>query len=120
MLTHTLNPEQVTKVNQPELKTRELAMEWAEAFANGPHRRIILDLSEVEFMSRSFADQLYKEKKRLALAGTIIECIGKQEQVLYMLQAVADTQNRTDRHEVNLKPVHYTTAESAFAFLLSL
>jgi anti-anti-sigma regulatory factor len=89
------------------LNSRELATEVANQIRNSNANQAELDFSEVEFMSRSFADQFFKEKlKLLQVHNILIEVKNANEEITAMLKAVANTQNVTDRKISTINILH--------------
>jgi len=82
--------------------------------------RVILNFHSVEFISRSFADELIKKQQEFESVGTPVIYLNANESVLKMLQAVSRTQNKTYRELKKVPVYHYTDRELLRDFLLSV
>lgn len=79
---------------------------------------IELDFSEVDFMSRSFADQFHKEKLEWAKNNDLVILIkDAPDQVIEILQAVSKTQKSKIYKMANTPVYSYSQNDSLFAFL---
>lgn len=80
-----------------------------------------LDFVHVDFMSRSFADQLHKERVRLQQQMKCeIVVINANKEIYEMLEAVAKTQNHSKRKQDQV-PVHkFSDAKALSDYLLTL
>lgn len=78
------------------LHTREAAVLLLQAVAAHPCNTIELDFTDIDYISRSFADQFHSDKLSLAADSqkTII-VTNANEEVVRILQALARTQNKT-------------------------
>ena len=84
-------------------------------------QNIELDFSEVEFMSRSFADQFHKEKVMLmSKHNVMVEVLNANEEVINMLKTVARTQNKPNRKFKVLPLYKFSDAETLNDYLLSI
>ncbi len=80
------------------LTSREVVDELVNQILNSQANRAELDFSDVEFISRSFADQFIKEKLKLLQENSIlIEVNNAKEEITEMLKTVANTQNTIER-----------------------
>jgi hypothetical protein len=102
-----------------ELKTRELARKITNQFCEYSNCRILYDLSKVEFISRSFADEFYKKMIFLQREGVIVKVDKAQDDVLSMFLAVHNTQNSPAK-EVHLQAVRYNSFEDTIRYLKSI
>ena len=103
------------------LHTRQAATEILEAVIQNPCNHIELDFAEVEYVSRSFADQFHAEK--LVIAGQYQKNIivtNANEEIIKMLQAVARTQDKVFREYEEIPVYNYTNWKSLEIFLLSV
>ena len=89
------------KENNIELKFRSQANNLADQFRNAHASEIFYYVDSVEVMSRSFADQLHKEIETLKSDNILVFIKGANTQVQAVLQAVAQTQNATQRETGN-------------------
>lgn len=72
-------------------------------FLSPSQKEITFDFSAIDFMSRSFADQFYKEFQKLASDNSVYISISNAPvQVIDILDAVAKTQTTKDRSTSNL------------------
>lgn len=103
------------------LVTREAATSFMLQIKKLPWNTIELDFSNIEFISRSFADQLHKEKIELWEANEKkVNVSNACEAVFQMLQAVSKTQNKPDRVIPDIEVLHFNDRKSLKAFLSSL
>ena len=80
------------------LTSREVVSEIVNQIMNLHANQVELDFTDVEFISRSFADQFFKEKLKLMQELQIlVEVRNANIEVSEMLKAVANTQNVSDR-----------------------
>lgn len=80
------------------LNTREAAVQLTDLIRENPCEVIELDFTDVEFMSRSFADQFIKEELQLKAKFNIaIDIINANEEVINILNVVCNTQHKTKR-----------------------
>lgn len=89
---------QVSKLLGQTIHTREAAKFLLADVKNDLCEKVELDFSDVDYISRSFADQFHADKIQLALdQQKQIIVTNATEEVINMLQAVAKTQNKTYR-----------------------
>ena len=98
------------------LATRELARELAQCYREHNRDYVRVDMSAVEFMSRSFADEIHKAKIDLANEGIVVELYNQKPEVAAVLRAVAHTQQVHLRPVAQLQPVHYTRLQAVALF----
>ena len=79
-----------------------------------------LDFSKVEFMSRSFADQFYKERADLRNKGVAVFLLNADEEINKILEAVGRTQDKKDRNFNDIKIVRFANINEASNFLCSI
>lgn len=102
------------------IHTREAADTLLQVAETHPCDEVDLDFSGVEFISRSFADQFHVDKICLAQKiNKIIIVTNANEPVINMLQAVAKTQNKTDRKFMHVPVYRYNDLKSVERFLIS-
>ena len=103
------------------LHTRQAATELLQAIAQNSCDHIELDFANVEYISRSFADQFHADKLKLAASSTKnIIVSNANEEVFKMLQAVANTQHKVNRDYEKIPVYYYTDWNSLERFLLSI
>jgi len=103
------------------LHTRQAVTQLLHNVAQNPCAHIELDFAEVEYISRSFADQFHAEKLALATRQQkSIIVTNANDQIIRMLQAVAKTQDVKDRLYEKMPVFHYTNWRSLENFLLSV
>jgi hypothetical protein len=77
-----------------------------------------LDFSEVDFMSRSFADQFHKEKLEwIKNNNLVIKIKNVSTQIMEILQAVSKTQKSKIYCKADVSVYYYSESDSLFAFL---
>jgi hypothetical protein len=92
-----------------------------ELVEKDPCQKIDLDFSNVEYISRSFADQFHADKIKLAIEQQkSIIVTNANEEVINMLQIVAKTQNKIYRGYSNLPVYKYSTWNQLENYLLSI
>jgi len=79
------------------LNTREAATGLCKVVKSQNTTTVEIDLAGVEFMSRSFADQFYKEREQLRKNGVSVFLINADEEIEKILEVVARTQNKRER-----------------------
>lgn len=79
------------------LHTREAAINLCKAITGLNISNVELDFRGVEFMSRSFADQFYKEREELRKNSISVFLINADEEIEKILEAVGRTQNKRER-----------------------
>ena len=103
------------------LHTRQAAKELLQASAENPCDHVVLHFANVEYISRSFADQFHADKLKLADSSTkTIIVTNANEEVFKMLQAVANTQHKVNRDYEKIPVYNYTDWNSLERFLLSI
>jgi len=118
------NTISVSEVCGTKLITREAAVDLINSIDFSPCTMcnvFELDFSSVEFMSRSFADQLHKEKLRVH-RDTRSEIIitNASREVADMLNSVAKTQSATIRTKEDIPVFRFSDAKVLTEYLLSL
>lgn len=112
---------QVAQVLDITLHTRDAARQLLQMVADSPCQQVELDFRNVQYISRSFADQFHADKIALAIASQkIIVVVNASESVVNMLQTVARTQNKSYRTESGLPVLKYTDWQQLENFLLSI
>jgi anti-anti-sigma regulatory factor len=103
------------------LNTREAATMLFHLIEKHSSNRVEFDFSEVEFMSRSFADQFHKERSNIKKEnGLVIVISNANEEVQTILKTVAQTQNKSKRAYMKLPVFQYTNTEMLSDYLLSI
>lgn len=100
------------------LVTREVASLLIDRIETMPYRDVIVDFSNIQFISRSFADQFHKEKIRLWENGQkelVVE--NAEHDVFEMLKAVSKTQNVKDRNYSFYPSIHFQSRRSLKEYL---
>ena len=89
--------------------------------ADNPCQQVELDFLEVQYISRSFADQFHADKiESAAISKKDIVVVNANESVINMLLIVARTQNKSARTESSLPVLKYTNWTQLENFLLSI
>lgn len=103
------------------LNSREAASKLFNIVKQQKADRFELDFNDIEFMSRSFADQFHKERTLFEKSNdVVIEILNANEEIIKMLKTVARTQNKTKRAFVKLPVFKYSNAELLSDYLLSV
>lgn len=80
-----------------------------------------LDFSNVEFMSRSYADQFHKTKQEYEKNNNVrIHIINANEEMINMLQVVAKTQNSGERTFEKIPVFRFSKPQMLSDYLLSI
>jgi hypothetical protein len=80
-----------------------------------------LDFSNVEFISRSYADQFYKLKDDLEKRfNTKIHIINASEEVINMLHIVSKTQNLSERNFEKIPVYRFSKMDNLSDYLFSI
>lgn len=82
--------------------------------------KTILDFADVFYMSRSFADQFHKEMQECATKGLIVEITNASSHIAAILQAVAQTQNATNRQRPILPYIKFDNEQDFENYLLAI
>ncbi|MGP8216919.1 MAG: STAS domain-containing protein [Bacteroidia bacterium] len=101
------------------LNTREAAIGLCKVISNLKIAIVELDLAGVEFMSRSFADQFYKERQQLREKGISVFLLNAEEEIEKMLEVVGRTQNKTDRENKDIPVTRLSDIKDVNDFLSS-
>ena len=103
------------------LNSRESATSLMDKVRKSPCQVVEFNFSSVEFMSRSFADQFYKEKVQLVKEYNILfEMVDANEEIIHMLRVVSNTQNKVEREYVQLPVYKFTNQNLLGEYLLSI
>lgn len=103
------------------LNTRESAIGLSKLITGLASSNIDIDFKNVEFMSRSFADQFYKERQKLREEkGISIFLINADEEIERILEAVSRTQDKQDRKFNDIQVIRFTDVKDVSNFLLSV
>src|SRR5690606_22038306 len=85
------------------------------------HTELELDFSNVEFMSRSYADQFHKAKLEYEKNNeVVIHIVNANEKVIHMLQVVAKTQNPNERTFEKIPVFRFSKRQMLTDYLLSI
>jgi anti-anti-sigma regulatory factor len=82
--------------------------------------KIVLDFSDVIYMSRSFADQFHKEMQKSIALGVVVEVLNCNDHVTEILKAVAKTQNSTNRQRPVLPYIEFANEKDFENYLLAI
>jgi hypothetical protein len=104
------------------LATREAAK---NLFANIPLNKsletVTMDFSSIEFVSRSFADQLLKEQARLFHdSNIIVQMQNLDNDILTLINKVAETQQKSGFESSAIPVLRFTDAKTLNNFLVSI
>ena len=103
------------------LNSREAVSILSENIEAPKFNPIELDFSGVEFMSRSFADQFHKEKiKWQEELNLQVDIVNANEEILEMLNAVSQTQDKRDRKIIDVPIFKFTNPELISNYLFSV
>ncbi|MEX2589239.1 MAG: hypothetical protein WD334_03480, partial [Chitinophagales bacterium] len=103
------------------LNSREAAIMIFDEIKQKNLSSVEFDFTDVEFMSRSFADQFYKESNKVE-NNTAVQIVvsNATEAVRNVLHTVAKTQNKTNRSYNKLPVFKFSNASSLKDYLLSV
>lgn len=102
------------------LNTREAAINLMEIIAKAESKTVELDFSNVEFMSRSFADQFYKERNSFQeKTNSIININNANEEIIKILQVVSKTQDKKEREYISIPVYKFSDKNLLKNYLLS-
>jgi hypothetical protein len=101
--------------------TREASAILMKLIEKEPCNYIELDFSNVDYISRSFADQFYIDKVNcgLQLKKNLV-IFNANEEVIHMLNAVAKTQHKKVNTFLNIPVYKYSSQSQLEDFLLSI
>lgn len=103
------------------LNTREAATMLLDFVKKQKADRVEFDFSDVEFMSRSFADQFHKERYMIQQSnGLMIVISNANEEIVNVLKTVERTQNKTKREFIKLPVFKYSNTDMLSDYLLSV
>lgn len=103
------------------IHTRDASRHLLDFVAESPCMNIELDFLEVDYISRSFADEFHAYKMKLAaeLQKSII-VTNANDEIINMLQSVARTQNKRYKQDI-MRPVYkYSSWSQLESYLLSI
>jgi len=84
-------------------------------------KNITLDFSNVDFISRSFADSLIKKRNELMHSGSFeFKIQNASSSVMSMLESVEKTQHYTHRSQSSFRIIKYSEADLVANYFLSL
>lgn len=101
--------------------TREASDILMHQIETDPCNEIEIDFSQVDYISRSFADQFYVDKKKWAteLKKDVIVS-NANESIVHMLNTVSKTQNKKSDYRLNIPVYKYSSQSELENFLLSI
>ena len=103
------------------LNTREAAIQLADLIRDNPCKIIELDFTNVEFMSRSFADQFIKEELQLKEELNVcIEIINANEEIIKILNIVSNTQHKTSREFFSIPVYKFSNPQLLSDYLFAI
>lgn len=102
------------------INTREVALQIKKQIEESTCKHIELDFQDVEFISRSFADQMHKEKIELADKGILVVLVNASSSVMDMFRAVSNTQNAVDRQRQEIPVYKITNMDALSEYLYSI
>ncbi|WP_299250347.1 STAS domain-containing protein [uncultured Cytophaga sp.] len=102
------------------INTREAALNIKTQIQQTACTQVELNFDGVEFVSRSFADQLHKEKVELANQGILVVLVNASTSVMDMFRTVAKTQDATDRERHDIPVYKITTMDAFSEYLYSI
>lgn len=103
------------------LVTREAARDFMSIIRSQNWKKVEVDFTGVDFISRSFADQYHKEKVDLwKNNGIEVINVNMLDDVYAMFKAVSNTQSSESRSIDMFSPVAFKSRRSLKAFLSSI
>jgi len=103
------------------LSTREAVTVLLRNIKRENYRKITLDFSNVDFISRSFADSLVKKRNELAHSGSFeFNIKNASDTIISMLGSVEKTQNKNKREESTFIIYNYSDTDLITKYLLSI
>jgi anti-anti-sigma regulatory factor len=103
------------------INTREAAQILLHNLKNDNNAKITLDFSDVDFISRSFADSLIKKRNELMHSGSFeFKIQNASDSVMSMLESVEKTQHYKHRSQSSFRIIKYSEAELVANYFLSL
>lgn len=102
------------------INTREAALQITKQIQESTCKHVELDFQDVEFISRSFADQMHKEKIAFADLGVLIVIVNASSSVMDMFRAVSNTQNAIDRQRQEIPVYKITNMDALSDYLYSI
>ncbi len=102
------------------LISREIAVALFKKII-GSESNIEFDFTNIEFISRSFADQFYKLKIEYEQnQNSKIQIVNANENVINMLDIVSQTQNSTNREFQPVPIIKFSNSEMLSDYLFSI
>ena len=117
---------EVARIDGHMLNTRDQAIKLFNFLLENKTSKalMILDFANVEFMSRSFADQFYQLKKNWELGDSHkIQLENYNKQIAEILEAVSNTQfNQENKRELKseIKELHFAEMKQFEEYLLAI
>jgi hypothetical protein len=78
---------------------------------------VVFDFNQVKFISRSAADQLYKEFQNLKVP---FQVVNQNENIIKMLEIVKKTQNGSNRNLYEVPVIEFTNNKNLKEFLYKM
>lgn len=102
------------------INTREAANHIKTQILESKCKHVELNFQDVEFISRSFADQMHKEKSALADIGILIIMVNASSSIMDMFRAVSNTQHAVDRQRQEIPVYKITNMDALTEYLYSI
>jgi hypothetical protein len=103
------------------LNTREAAIRFVQIIKDNPCNNVELDFTDVEFMSRSFADQFIKEQFQIQKEFNIsIQIINANEEIIKILSIVSRTQDKKDREFFSIPVYKFSNSKLLSDYLFTI
>jgi len=112
----------VAKLLGKTIHTRDASRQLLDFIAENPCMKVELDFLDVDYISRSFADEFHANKIKLAseLQKSII-LTNANDEVINMFQSVARTQNKRFKEDTATRPIYkYSSWSQLESYLLSI
>lgn len=116
--THIIKIAELIDTNLHSRDAAQILFENLDTLQNA--NKIMLDFSDVIYMSRSFADQFHKEMQKSINLGVLIEVQNANEHIIEILKAVAKTQNSTNRQRPILPYIEFANDKDFENYLLAI
>ncbi len=99
------------------LATRQPIIDFFSSVSINSNDEIIFDFSHVKFISRSAADQLYKEIQKIKVP---FHLINQNENIIKMLEIVKKTQNGANRNLYEVPVIEFYNNITLKEFLFQM
>lgn len=84
----------ITAVLGPDLKSRSVVGDLALYVVNTGAESVVVDFSQVQFVTRSFVDEFYNTFVKQTPSGVQVELTGVSEDIQAVFEAVKSTQTK--------------------------